>query len=137
MTTGTTRSPSTFLVQSVDPHLERGFYRRFPRTRESYDKQKEREVLAVLSESTDWKRIGRPCFRRNAPSGIVLRKAQPSRLYPTGRTTACVPYELSFNVAVSYRLCICQRCTPCMTEWTAGSRTHRSTRTTFTRREAG
>lgn len=104
MTSGTIHLPSTVSVQTVDPHLEGSFYRRFPRTRESYDKKKGREVLAVVSKSTDWKRIGRPYFRRDAVTGIVFRKAPSSRLYPTGRTTACVPYELSFNVAVSHKL---------------------------------
>ena len=116
MTTGTIHLPSRFTMQSVDPHLEQSFYRRFPKTRESYDSGKERETLVTLSGSTDWKRIGRPSFRRDALTGIVLRKAQPSRLYPMGRVTACVPYELSFNVAVSQRLCISRLYIPYVTE---------------------
>lgn len=91
-------------MQSVILDLQQSFYRRFPKTRESYDKEKEREVIGVISTSSEWKRIGKPFFRREAATSIVFRKAPPSRLYPTGRITVCVPYDLSFNVAISQTL---------------------------------
>lgn len=101
MATGALDAPSTLFVQSTDPDLKRSFYRRFPKTRESYDRRKEEEIVAIVSESTVWKHVGKPCFRRHPSNGIVLRKAPSSKLHPTGHVTVCVPYELSFDVAVS------------------------------------
>ena len=104
MTTGAGLSTSALSMQSVVLDLQQSFYRRFPKTRESYDKNKEREVIGIVSTSSEWKQIGKPFFRRDATTSIVFRKAPPSRLFPMGRITVCVPYELSFNVAVSQTL---------------------------------
>ena len=94
-------SSSELSVRSIDPDLECSFYRRFPKTRESYDRRKEQEVITMISQSKGWKCVGKPCFRRDASTGIVFRKVPPRRQHLTGHITACVPYELSFNVAVS------------------------------------
>ena len=135
MTTDLIHSFPPISIRSTNPYLEQSFYRRFPITRESYDKKKEREVLALISGNSDWKRVGRPFFRRDDLTGIVLRRAPPSRLFPKGRITACVPYELSFNVAVNHGLFVFHPEECRMAESTAGSRTRGSTRTTVTRRE--
>lgn len=110
MTTGAGLSTSALSMQSVVLDLQQSFYIRFPKTRESYDKEKEREVIGIISTSNKWKQIGKPFFRRDATTSIVFRKAPPSRLYPTGRITVCVPYELSFNVAVSQTLSSLHKC---------------------------
>lgn len=136
MTTGADILPSAFFVQSVDLDLRQSFYRRFPKTRESYDKQKEEEIVAITSTSRKWQRVGKPFFRRDAATGIVFRRALPSRLYPTGRITVCVPYELSFNVAVCKQHPCLIHTSFLMAKLTTGSRTPRVTRPVLTRREA-
>jgi len=123
MTTGTIHSFPPILMQSTIPCLEQSFYKRFPTTRESYDKKKEREVLALISDNSGWKRVGRPVFRRDNLTGIVLRRAPSSRLFPKGRITACVPYKLSFNVAVNHGLFLSLLEDCRMAESTAGFRT--------------
>lgn len=100
MTAPANRSSSTVSLHSVDPHLRRSFYRRFPTTRESYNRSKEQEVLATISGSTDWQRVGKPYFRHDVITGIVFRGAPASRLSPACRITVCVPYEVAFHVAV-------------------------------------
>jgi hypothetical protein len=102
MTANAIDSLSELSVRSINPDLERSFYRRFPKTRESYDRRKEQEVITMISQSKGWKCVGKPCFRRDASTGIVFRKAPPRRQHLTRHITACVPYELSFNVAVSH-----------------------------------
>ena len=100
MTAPANRSSSTVSLHSVDPHLMRSFYRRFLTTRESYNRTKEQEVLATISGSTDWQRVGKPYFRQDVVTGIVFRRAPASRSFPAGRITVCVPYEVTFHVAV-------------------------------------
>lgn len=107
MVTSASHWPSTLFLQSVDPDLKRSFHGRFTKTRESYDMLKEREVTTVVAESSGWKRLGKPSFRRDVHTGIVFRRAPPSRLHPAGRITICVPHELSFDVAVSHDLLHC------------------------------
>jgi hypothetical protein len=84
----------TLSLHSVDAHLRQSFSRRFPTSRESYARSKEREVLATFSQGADWQRVGKPYFRRDVVTGIVFRRA------PAGRITVCVPYEVTFHVAV-------------------------------------
>jgi hypothetical protein len=100
MTAPANSASSDLFVYSVDPHLRRSFSRRFPTTRESYGRSKEQQVLAAVSRSTDWQRVGKPYFRRDVVTGIVFRRAPASRLLPAGRITVCVPYEVAFHVAV-------------------------------------
>jgi hypothetical protein len=100
MTAPANIAPSDLFMYSVDPHLRRSFSRRFPTTRESYGRSKEQQVLAAVSRSTDWQRVGKPYFRRDVVTGIVFRRAPASRLLPAGRITVCVPYEVAFHVAV-------------------------------------
>jgi hypothetical protein len=100
MTTPANGASSTLSLHSVDPHARRSFFRRFPATRESYGRSKEQEVLATVSGSADWQRVGKPYFRRDVVTGIVFRRAPASRLHPAGHITVCVPYEVAFLVAV-------------------------------------
>jgi hypothetical protein len=100
MTTPDNSSFSTLSLLSTDPHLRRSFLRRFPTTRESYGRPREREVLATISGSTAWRRVGKPYFRHDVITGIVFREAPASRLSPACRITVCVPYEVAFHVAV-------------------------------------
>ena len=100
MTTPADSACSTWSLQSIDPHLRRSFFKRFPTTRESFSGVKKEEIFALISGNTDWKRVGKPYFRQDVDTGIVFRRAPASRLFPTGRITVCVPYEAAFHVAV-------------------------------------
>jgi hypothetical protein len=100
MSTPANSSFSTSSLLSTHPHSRRSFLRRFPTTRESYGRPKEREVLATISGSTAWRRVGKPYFRQDVVTGIVFRRAPASRLSPVCRITVCVPYEVTFHVAV-------------------------------------
>lgn len=101
MAAATTSTDLPALIDSVDPQLKENFWRRFPKTRESYDRLKEQEVLKFVSGSVGWQRMGKPWFRRDAVTGVVFRRSPASRLHPTGRITVCVPYDLAIHVAVS------------------------------------
>lgn len=86
---------------ATNPRVQRDFWRLFPKTRESYDIEKQQEVLKEVSGSSDWKRLGKPWFRQDAETGLVYRKSLPTRSRPTGRITVCVPYKHEFDIAVS------------------------------------
>lgn len=121
-------------LKSGDRQLKQKFSRRFPRTREFYDGRKEQEVVAIVSGSTDWKRVGKPWFRQDAVTGIVFRRAPASRLYPTGRITVCVPREVAFHVTVSLQRLYSYSL---MTELITGSGASRIARAILGRQEAG
>ncbi|KAI7722753.1 hypothetical protein KC353_g225 [Hortaea werneckii] len=84
---------------ATNPRVQRDFWRLFPKTRESYDIEKQQEVLKEVSGSSDWKRLGKPWFRQDAETGLVYRKSLPTRSRPTGRITVCVPYKHEFDIA--------------------------------------
>ena len=86
---------------ATDAGVRRDFWRLFPKTRESYDIEKQQEVLKELLGSNNWKRLSKPWFRQDAVTGLVYRKSPGSQSKPMGRITVCVPYEHEFDIAVS------------------------------------
>jgi hypothetical protein len=95
----TTRFPSHF--HSHDHDLPTTFYNQFRESRESFGISREREVLDILDGSSGWKRLNKPWFKRGSRTGVIYRRSPATRLAPDGRITVCVPYKLTFVVAVS------------------------------------
>lgn len=137
MTTSANSSFSTLSLLSTDPHLRRSFLRRFPTTRESYGRPREREVLAIISGSTAWRRVGKPYFRHDVITGIVFRGAPASRLSSACRITVCVPYEVAFHVAVRILNLVVYRYYLSIAKLITGYGTPRFTHAVLKRREAG
>jgi hypothetical protein len=89
-------------LSSHDPDLPTAFYNRFRESRESFGVSRERQVLDLLGGDMGWKRLNKPWFKRDSLTEVIYRRSPTTRLSPNGRVTVCIPYRLTFVVAVSH-----------------------------------
>jgi hypothetical protein len=94
------RCPS--YLHSHDPDLPIAFYNHFRESRESFGVSRERQVLDLLGGDMGWKRLNKPWFKRNSLTEVIYRRSPTTRLSPNGRVTVCIPYRLTFVIAVSH-----------------------------------